>query len=260
MVCFRMQGVIMLICLLTSILQCTSVLLEAYVPVLIIGFCMQLVLPLLLFLMLNDEVFGYFPQFIRSHMPGIFWPEFWYKMEDRRTVHAEEFLKIPNVICRDMLHPIAVMMTFGLCSPPLGCLAAAVGIVKCLIWIWALGRFSTFYIEKDVIEMNMARVNRYISLLCELKLPLRQVFRKAYWVIILYSMIFMVFLYWDTSGEIGWEVPVTVASLVLLLYIISYITTSKLNMRNEQMVSVAEMATITVSPLIMDNQTKNMPL
>ena len=88
--------------------------------------------------------------------------------------------------------------------------------------------------------------------------PVKEVTERAFWIILFLSMIFILFLYWDTVDEIKWKVPVGMAGLVALLFGISRF----LNYRHKRgLVNVAdritevevvgkiEMVSVTLNPL-----------
>ena len=160
-------------------------------------------------------------------MNGVLWPEFWLNTDaSNKLIKPSYLLKVSSLINRDILYPLAVLMTFGLCSPPLFCLVVCVSVLKCGLWIWAMIRFSTFMIrieaDGDKGEFKRKGKGHYCLLaLCKRSFPLKEVVERAFWMILLLSMIFILFLYWDIVDEIKWKVPVGMVGLVALLFGIS---------------------------------------
>ena len=211
-------------------------LLEAYVPVLMIGFCIQLLLPFLLLCAVSDNTFRFIPLNIRSHMNGILWPGHWYSLDYAVIFTPAQLLNMPSILSRDVLHPIAVLMSFGLCSPALAILVVTVTVVKCIMWMWALCRFVSFSSD----EKNAEKVNakqRYMSVLSESLCPVRAVTSQAFWLIFVFSTAFMSFLYWDTVDDVSWVSLVVVVTYALVLLCVSYI----FNARNKSFREASDM-------------------
>ena len=246
-----------LFCLYLLLMQCTSILLEAYVPVLIIGFSLQLLLPFIFHYVVNGRRYARFPQFIRTVLNGIYWPDYFYNnVENFERVKAQDLMKMPNIICRDIVNPIAIIMTFGLCSPPLAFLAATVAAVKCHGWIWALNRFDAYTIdnENDNISgmTDDSKAQHYSKILSDMQLPIRGVLSRTFWIILVYSFLFIIFLYWDTRSGASWEAPL---GMTLFFVLLLFLTFSKWNPRDSSQLEEATLEvknglmTVSMNPL-----------
>ena len=233
--------------------QCSSALLEAYIPVLIIGFCLQLILPLCFLKTLNDTRFRAIPPFLRSNLCGIFCPDYWCHTGDTNNIDSNSLMKIPTIIVRDLVNPIAVILTFGLCSPALACIAGIVGVVKCGIWVWAMHNFSAFTIAFGNSGKGEARSRVLLSALSKMQFPLCEVLKKTFWLIFTCSMTFIVLIYWDTTGKIGWEAPCAVGTLALALSFMRFYAKGALSVQKSDTDKNVEVIAISVNPLGADN-------
>ena len=214
---------------------------------LIIGFCLQLLLPLVLICTISDKLFAATPKFFRVQLNGILWPEFWYNNADNDLIEPQNLMKMPNILYRDILNPVAVIMTFGLCSPPLACMAAAVGAMKCCLWIWAMNRFDKVMHEKCA-ERSHKRI--LLSALLKLEFPLQTVMRKTFSLILGCSAFLIIFLYWDTKGEFGWEAPLEVGVLTLLFWCLSHIEKKTRAKSLTKSAAKIEVRTLSTNPIV----------
>ena len=219
--------------------QCTSVLLDAYVPVLIIGFCVQLLMPIIVIKTLRGNSFKFIPEFIRSQLNGVLWPEYWCNLTDTIPIEPFHLMKIANIMSREVFYPVAVMMTFGICSPPLAVLVAIAVMTKCGLWVWAMNHFIA-----NVNDRSESIRQRCLSALSELQFPQHMILRRVFWITLGFSMIFILFLYWDTTDEVSWEAALGLAVFVLVLWGVSYIksysmlSTANMNVKSEFEVGV----------------------
>ena len=229
-------------------LQCTSVLLEAYIPVLIIGFCLQLVLPFVIILSIGHDEFNALPAYLRVQMNGVLWPKYWNDLNEATAIKPTNLMKISSIIGRDVLNPLAVMMTFGLCSPALTFLVATVAVVKCGMWVWAVRRFISVITKKDNTVTCGRSNDRCLSALAALDFPLQAVMRRAFWIILAFSTMFILFLYWDTVDDVGWEAAVAVIAFVAMLCCCSC-ALKALIFRNSQIDREVEVQAVSRNPL-----------
>lgn len=202
-----------------NIYQCTSVLLEAYVPVLLIGFCLQLLLPALLLLFLSTGNYGSLPLFLSSNFNGILWPEHWCGQMISSTSfmpESSQLMNTPSILCTDIVHPMAVMMTFGFCSPPLAFLAAIVGILKCSMWIGAVKHFCAIVENFECGEGDRKRLQQLVMCFTKVPFPYDEVMMRVFWIIFMYSIVFVLFLHWDTVSQVEWEGPLALSLFAIL--------------------------------------------
>ena len=198
-------------------------LLEAYVPVLIISLCLQLLITLCAIAFVTDNQYASLPAPIRFRLNGIFWPSYWYGDHGKKVdVHSRHLFKDAAFICKDVAYPLAYLLTFGLCSPPLAILTAVVGAFKCKAYVWALCLFGSRAYESEKHVNDMVQYPSFVSALNSISFPLSRVATRAFWIIIAYSSLFWTFFYWDTVAGVEWEAPVAVIAFVLLLMSVSY--------------------------------------
>ena len=221
---------------------------EAFVPVLIIGFCIQLLLPLIFFFSVRyDDI----PIFFRAHLNGVLWPEHWHR-SDVTLIEPSELMKMSSILSRDVLHPLAVMMTFGLCSPPLACLVATVTVIRCSIWMWTMDRFVSFPTDSEEETKDRITKQKCLSALSELRFPLCEVQRNAFWSIFVISAMFILLLYWDTLDNVEWVAPLAVTFFVIALYAISKILSNTSPSGNDEMNGEVEVKTVSLNPLVVE--------
>ena len=205
--------------------QCSSVLLTAYIPVLIIGFSIQLMLcfimPAILFqagkwLNLADIIHFKLVQ-------GILWPKFWINCDHDTDLASrqEDMLKNdPTILlnskiflCFDVLNNVVIMLTFGLCSPILAVAVTCVVVSKINVLMLLVGRFAAVLSSEDNKSMHFALVA-----LTKLPFPLNEVLQQSFWLIVWTSALFVLLVCWDlASDDVGW-----VASLWIPIAVICY--------------------------------------
>lgn len=195
--------------------QCSSTLLEAYVPVLIIGFCLQSLAPFILYLLIVSGMkYTDIPLSIRNIFHGLLWPEYWCRPEDDSLplgVTSEHLFRFHAVICFDILSPLSVLLTFGLCSPSLAFVVTLSGLFKMRFWTWAVERFCACHGSSSTSAINLTAV------LLDSFLPLQRIFEGSFRLIATYSMFFAVFIYLDESSSLRWHVPLASLLFVGLL-------------------------------------------
>ena len=230
-----------------------SAILEAYVPVLIIGFCLQLLLPMLVLTFIKDKHFYAIPEFIRFKLNGLFWPNYWYTMSSSDTMVEPSYLmKTSTIMCRDLLYPLAAIMTFGVCSPSLAFMAAITGVAKCGLWAWAANNFGTIIKEKrDSSSADLTKETQLITAFSKVEFPLEVVMKNVFWIILVYSVMFLVLIYADTMGEFGWEIPLTVALFALLLRCIAYYMDAQ-DFKRSGISQKIEVVSLTQNPIASD--------
>ena len=96
--------------------QCASVLLTSYLPVLILGFSIQILVSVLLPVILNrvGEWLG-----LVDIIHGILWPEFWLRSEESES-HVIKLERNPSImlnskviLCFDILNNVMILLSFG---------------------------------------------------------------------------------------------------------------------------------------------------
>jgi hypothetical protein len=229
--------------------QCPSVLLTSYIPVLIIGYSIQLVwcflMPILVFQAskwLNPTEISY-----RQIVGGVSWPEFWLDnnnnnnnadnsnsdLEDRKKEALENdptiLLNSQSFLCFDVLNNMLIMLTFGLCSPILAAAVACVAVAKTNMVRLLVGRF-TAVLRKD--DSRSPNVHFALVALTKLPFPLREVLRESFWLIVWISSCLFSLMCWDiASDDVGLVVsiwiPITVICYPIILWTLAYCSTNR---------------------------------
>ena len=126
--------------------QCGSVVLTAYIPVFLLGYSIQLVLPLILLAVLTCLSHDSIPSSVRMMFHGIIWPEYWLHGGDAVLAHnngnPSRILAMRPILCNDVCNNWLVMVTFGLCSPILAVAIACSVVLKMSLWVLLIGRFT----------------------------------------------------------------------------------------------------------------------
>ena len=213
--------------------QCSSVLLTSYIPVLIIGASIQLVMAFAL-------------PFIHYHVgkrlgladiiglkitKGIIWPEFWNNCGQSDSNMSSKFLdkfekdplmllNFKSVLCFDILNNTMILLTFGLCSPVLAAAVTCVAVSKMKILTLLIGRFvASIHTDTEDSGLHFA-----LAGLCKVIFPVNAVWKNAFWIIIWTSAIFFAIVCWDIAcDDVGWEasiwVPLTVLSYPVMIWL-----------------------------------------
>jgi hypothetical protein len=209
--------------------QCSSVLLTAYIPVLIIGFSIQLILcfimPGVLFqvgklLSLANIIHRKITKGVL--LPNILWPKFWSNCDDSDLASPYKdilekdptiILNSPRFLCFNVLNNVVIMLTFGLCSPILAVAVTCVVVSKSNVLMLLVGRFTAVLSSEDSKSMHFALVA-----LTKLPFPLNEVLQQSFWLIVWTSALFVLLVCWDlASDDVGW-----VASLWIPIAVICY--------------------------------------
>ena len=133
-----------------------STLLAAYIPVLLIGFSIQLLLTAVAVVAVELQVIPYeaVPGAVRPVVHGLLWPQYWIsralesESDESPVQRPGQLLRADSIICIDLLNPLALLLTFGLSSPPLAVLITLVVVSRMTMWRWVLHRFVAAAKEK----------------------------------------------------------------------------------------------------------------
>ena len=139
--------------------QCGSTILTSYIPVFILGFSIQLCLPIVSMSLLMSVRYESMGPWLREQFHGIIWPEYWLPLETEEhdntmASHSrsqKELLKAnPRILLKthaiyfvDVLNNWMLMLTFGFCSPMLAIAITCVILQKMCMWIVLIGRFTS---------------------------------------------------------------------------------------------------------------------
>jgi hypothetical protein len=136
--------------------QCGSVVLTSYIPVLLLGYSIQLMLPFIFMTSLTFVSYDSMPPSVRKMFHGIIWPEYWLQGGDvlvRNTAILNSdpsvLLEIETICCNDVLNNWLLMLTFGLCSPVLAVAIVCSVLLKMSLWMSLVGRFTRSILPGD---------------------------------------------------------------------------------------------------------------
>lgn len=214
--------------------QCGSVLLTSYIPVLLLGYSLQLLLPVFVLVLQIYLPIMAIPSFIRHASHGIIWPDHWLQDEisnhniDILDSNQEVLLKIRTIYCNDVLNNWLIMLTFGLCSPVLALAVVFCILLKMLVWVMLVGRFLRYTMLYDsstssIVDTSKGNaVSVVLKALGDVHIPLFNVLASSFWRLAWYSAVFVGLLGWDLAADdVGWIqslwVPVTPLGMVLIL-------------------------------------------
>jgi hypothetical protein len=208
----------------------------SYIPVLLIGFSIQLVLSFVLpFILCQLGKWWHVTDVIH----GILWPEFWSCDDDAdlatrnrgRLEKKPTILLSSNVIlCFDVLNNLMIMLTFGLCSPILAVAVTCTVVSKMGVLLYLVGRYTTHL--KDSHCADGSSIHFGVVALGKVQFLLMEVLQRSFWLIAWTSALFFAMVCWDVgSDEVGlvdsiW-IPALAIGYPLLLWMISYCARNK---------------------------------
>ena len=176
--------------------QCSSVVLTSYVPVFILGFSIQLLLPFVAILLLTYVPFGSIPAFVRQGVHGVVAPEYWLQLGDSARnneailqSNPSVMLKICTIYCNDVFNNWLLLLTFGLCSPVLAVAITCAVVLKMSLWVLLIGRFSRCMlhcsseckVESAADEDKEDYVHFALRALAAVHIPLGQILAGSFW-------------------------------------------------------------------------------
>lgn len=147
--------------------QCGSVVLTSYIPVLLLGYSIQLLLPFVLLAIVTCVSHDSVPASIRTTLHGVIWPEYWLQgggvLAHNKAVvrdNPSTMLNMSTIFCNDVFNNLLVMLTFGLCSPLLAVAVACSVMLKMSLWVLLIGRYaicvSNFDARADKINVVLS--------------------------------------------------------------------------------------------------------
>ena len=132
--------------------QCGSVVLTSYIPVFLLGYSIQLVLPLIVLAVLTNVSHDSMPSSVHKVIHGIIWPEYWLSGSDDVLAVSKlkalgggdsgDLLNMRPIFCNDVCNNWLLMVTFGLCSPVLAVAIVCSVLLKMSLWVMLVGRFT----------------------------------------------------------------------------------------------------------------------
>ena len=222
--------------------QCTSVLLTAFIPVLIIGFTVQLTTTLILSLLsyrVDRITWIDLTGTVRHKMiPGIVWPRLWLNSDTSAFVRRNRaklnddptiLFSTRTILCFDVLNNAVIMLTFGFCSPVLALACTVVVVTKMKVLELLVGRFSAVLETDDTgCSVKGSGVHFAVVEMCRVSFPLVETLRESFWLLAGASAIFFSLLCWDMAcDEVGWRdslwVPLSAMSFPFILFMFDYL-------------------------------------
>ena len=197
-----------------------STLLAAYIPVLLVGFSIQLLLTAVAVVAVELHVIPLekVPNVVRPALHGVLWPQYWISRAIESSVcpvqRPSQLIAVDSIICIDMLNPLALLLTFGLSSPPLAVLIALVVASRMRMWQWEVFRFVRAVRGTAGLE-GSGRSDELLGKLSAACSPTAAVLCWSFPLLAVLSMLFSVFVMWDTAAEVSWEAPLLALVLVL---------------------------------------------
>ena len=150
--------------------QCGSVVLTSYIPVFLLGYSIQLLLPFVRLALLAYMPYGSLPRSVREVLHGVVFPEYWRQGGDvsvanRASVNSDPLVLFDTrtIFCNDVFNNWLVMLTFGLCSPVLAVAIACSVLLKMYLWTFLLGRFTKIILEQDTIDADDPSVTTTVT-------------------------------------------------------------------------------------------------
>jgi hypothetical protein len=259
--------------------QCGSVLLTSYIPVILLGHSLQLLLSWILLALEVQLPYNYIPSFIRVSLHGLLWPDHWLQDGDafnqnQATVDRvpDVLLKVRTVLCNDVLNNWLVFMTFGFCSLILAIAIVCCVVLKMSLWVLLVGRFTKRVLqdshecivapagptqeqqlatsassdENNEIENKKNSLCFALSSLAQVYVPLYTVLAQSFWSLTCCSALFVALLTWDmASDEVGWLrslwVPLLPITTVTILYLVDfYYLISSTHVDTEKQIAVED--------------------
>ena len=204
---------------------CSSALLTSFIPVFILVTSLQIILPVLQLCIFTAMRYNSVPKSLRRVLFGVFWPEVWPHNNNSTSESIEplSLMKANRIITTDILNPLLVLCTFGICSPYLSLVILASVTLKYHMWVMLLGRFIQFRYSMSS-QSDRDGEDLAVVILSRACLPVINIVGRCLWPVIWSSSFFFAFLCWDVLGdEVGWRnaawAPVVVVSVPLTMWI-----------------------------------------
>lgn len=234
--------------------QCGSVILTSYIPVFLLGYSFQLLLPFAMLAALSLLPNNLILRLLRIGLHGILWPDYWFEGGDewdrKRALldhNPDTMLRTRTIFCNDVLNNWLVMMTFGLCSPVLATAITLTVMLKMRFWSLLVGRFTNRIFLRDGIEsgsVNFAAITTFptnslksstiscqnneiigvvLQSLVDTHIPQHDVLLGSFWLLAFCSALFVALLGWDlAANDLEWLRSIWVPLFPLMYVIILY--------------------------------------
>jgi hypothetical protein len=245
--------------------QCGSTLLITYIPVYLYSTSLQLlsIALTLAVVFVSTRLTGGYPAWVKSAFPRVFWLT--ELTEDANLISSPGArLLQPYQILSTVVNNLILLITFGLCSPVLGCSLALCVCARLWCWLMLIGRFVFSRLDQcsqsvsppsflvstnplndgtgsEATSTNEEKVVRGVALggdqlLSLLEIQLRDVnlaLLVCRWPVVFTCVFFFTSICWDIAGDkAGWSgalwVPVVGVVILLALWLWERILTALL--------------------------------
>jgi hypothetical protein len=216
---------------------CGSTILQVYIPIYMYIYSILLIVPPISLYFLSRFVeYESLPRLLKPFVPAILWP---IESEDtiRDSLSSTEgksvvptvsplLFKRDNIAVSLMLH-VALLITFGLCSPILGVAITTVTCLSITQWRILIARFvSLRSLHNKRLSLREAQDDAVMNVLNRVVGDTASCFKSMLWTVLWMSCVFFAFLCWDIASDtVGWIqscwIPIT-AVLSLPLFKLSY--------------------------------------
>ena len=232
---------------------CSSVLLTSYIPVFLLVYSIQILVPIVYICLFTTTMYTSVPKLLRKVIQGVFWPDYWLKNETVTDMSAGggptqaqegraepvKLLKAERIISSDILSHLLLFFTFGMCSPFLSLAIVLAASLKQRMWIMLLGRFLALRADLNPPHGNDdstsvgdtrndagADTDAATSALGAACVPVLDKVTHCVWPIIWTSTGFFSLLGWDILGDtLPWRqsvlAPVLIWSITVCLLLAS---------------------------------------
>jgi hypothetical protein len=230
--------------------QCVATLLTSYIPVYLYSTSIQFITLWIKYLLIFSTHPNQYPTFLFKLLPGVFWPLHW-----STSIHQQpslvRLIRPSEIMCTTFNHLI-IFVTFGFCSPVLGCYIVLFICTNLCFWIIMVGRFlklrsnvSTVKLdnndhaetlspvltsnqidlvdEKDPSRTGNLLVDEFIELLNEQIEPITNYITVCKRPVVVASCLFITLLCWEMVADVDgfngsvW-VPLTGLSMVIFIW------------------------------------------
>ena len=233
--------------------QCGSVLLTSYIPVFLLGYSIQILLPAIVLVLSAHSPYKSIPPLIHDMLHGLLWPKQWIECGDEfvRNMYIVDhcpdcMMKCRSILCNDVLNNWLLLLTFGLCSPVLAVAIVTCVVLKMSIWVIAVGRFTRCVLDDEgdddskekyisdaqtpstcrssisVVAKGREAITSFaLHSLAKLYIPLFTVLAGSFWRLAWCSALFVAMLAWDLAADdVGWLQSLWVPTLPFLVMIV----------------------------------------
>lgn len=244
--------------------QCGSTLLVSYIPVYMYSVSLQFVSTMVKLGIISTISSDLFPAvWLMKWLSPVAWPwHLFHKLkvisESSNSFKSPPLIK-PHQIILTVINNLILLLSFGLCSPVLGCYIALSTCVTLSCWLMFVGRFLSYhfggmepasitsrtsYLQSEVnpvsrgcdiehegespnetklsthADESLGEIDPFISLLNSQLFGVNTYIPVCKWPIIFSSCLFVTLLCWDMVGDhVGWEKGLWVTCVGVLMFL-----------------------------------------